>query len=317
MTRSRVRALKARTRERASRILSMRWLALVLYVFPVGPLAAQSPAEKAATIKFLQELQVGDGGFLPTTPDTRLDTNPRGGLRATSAAVRALKYFGGAAKDKAAAAKFVASCYDARVGGFAEQPGGTPDVATTAIGVMATAEFGPIPANMRAATAKFLTTNARQFEEIRIAAAGFEVLKTPASRAEEWIAQLTAKVNPDGSYGRGAEVPRATGGTVACLLRLGSKTVDAKPVIKILDAGQATDGGFAKDDGPPDLETTYRVLRCYHMLKAKPSRVDDLRKLVAKCRDADGGYGVQPDMASHVSGTYYAGIILKWLNAED
>ena len=74
------------------------------------------------------------------------------------------------------------------------------------------------------------------------------------------------------------------------------------------------DGGFARaDSSGSDLETSYRVMRTYHMLKAKPARAGDFRAFVAKCRNADGGYGPQPGKPSHVGATYNAGIILHWL----
>ena len=39
-----------------------------------------------------------------------------------------------------------------------------------------------------------------------------------------------------------------------------------------------------------------------------------VREFIGKCRNADGGYGVTPGTASGASGTYYAGIILHWLD---
>ena len=45
----------------------------------------------------------------------------------------------------------------------------------------------------------------------------------------------------------------------------------------------------------------------------KPSSPDKVREFIAKCRNADGGYGVTAGQASSASGTYYAGIILHWL----
>ena len=106
--------------------------------FCVANSPAQTPEQKKSTIKFVQELQVGDGGFVPAPVDGRLDQNPKGSLRATTAALRALKHFGGAASDKKAGEKFVQACFDAQSGGFSDQPGGKPDVISTAIGLMST-----------------------------------------------------------------------------------------------------------------------------------------------------------------------------------
>ena len=272
-------------------------------------LAAQTPEQKKATVKFVQEQQAPDGGFLAAP------TGTRGSLRATVAGLRALKYFGGVPNDKDAAVKFAKGCWDAQSGSFSDQPGGKGDAASTALGLMAVAELKLPIDEYREAAIRFMTENAKEFEEKRMAAAGMEAAgkRSPATR--QWLIDLQAMANPDGSYGKGAEVARATGGTVAMILRLGGKPVGATPVTDILDKGQNKDGGFGKDyTGESDLETSYRVTRCYHMLKSKPARDDAMREFVAKCRNADGGYGVQPGKPSNVGGTYFAGIILHWLN---
>ncbi|MGO9416384.1 MAG: prenyltransferase/squalene oxidase repeat-containing protein [Syntrophobacteraceae bacterium] len=48
-------------------------------------------------------------------------------------------------------------------------------------------------------------------------------------------------------------------------------------------------------------------------MKEKPDAAK-LRAFVAKCRNADGGYGVMPGQKSTGSGTYFAAIILHWLD---
>jgi hypothetical protein len=96
------------------------------------------------------------------------------------------------------------------------------------------------------------------------------------------------------------------------VLRLGSK-IDRDAVLKAVNAGQHADGGFGKDDAASDLETSYRVMRLYWMLKEKPDEAK-LRGFVAKCRNADSGYGVAPGQPSGIGGTYFAGIILHWLD---
>ena len=123
--------------------------------------------------------------------------------------------------------------------------------------------------------------------------------------------------NRDGTFGRGKGVPRATGDAVACLLRLVGKVRDEKAIIGVLDKGQNDDGGFGHAEAKSsDLETSYRVMRTYHMLKSKPSRSKDLRRFIAKCRNEDGGYGVTPGATSSAGGTYFASIILHWLGKE-
>jgi prenyltransferase beta subunit len=294
----------------------MRTFALGCLLLFAPALCAQTPEQKKATVKFLQELQVGDGGFVPAQVDGRLDQNPKGGLRATSAGLRALKYFGGKANDEKAAAKFVQSCWDEKTGSFSDAPGGKGDVFTTAVGLMAVAELGLPMNDYRDSALTFMAENAKEFEEVRMAAAGMEAAgKRKDTVARRWTADLQGKANPDGSYGKGAERFRATGGTVVAILRLGGKPVGPKSVIDILNEGQNKDGAFGKDDtGASDLESSYRIMRCYHMLKSQPPRPEALREFIAKCRNADGGYGVQPGKPSQVSGTYYAGIILKWMD---
>ena len=71
--------------------------------------------------------------------------------------------------------------------------------------------------------------------------------------------------------------------------------------------------GFGKEKAEgSDLESTYRVMRAFHMLKERPD-AERCRAFVAKCRNADGGYGVAPGQASAAGPTYYAASILGWL----
>jgi hypothetical protein len=56
-------------------------------------------------------------------------------------------------------------------------------------------------------------------------------------------------------------------------------------------------------------------MRCFHMLGDVPD-VKKLRGFIARCRNDDGGYSVTPGPGakSSVGGTYFAGIILHWLD---
>jgi prenyltransferase beta subunit len=273
-------------------------------------LPAQTPEQKKATVRYVRDLQAPDGGFFASLTDA----SPRGSLRATVTGLRALKYFGGEPKDKDAAAKFAKSCWNAEAGAFSDQSGGNCDAASTALGLIAVAELKLPMDDYCDAAIKYMAEHAKEFEEKRMAAAGMEAAGKRAPAARQWLIDLQATANPDGSYGKGAEMARATGGTVAMILRLGGKPVGPTPVTEILDKGQNKDGGFGKDDsGASDLETSYRVMRCYHMLKAKPTRADAMREFVAKCRNADGGYGSAPGQASNINGTYFAAIITHWL----
>jgi prenyltransferase beta subunit len=277
-------------------------------------LRGQTAAEKKTTIAYLQGLQAPDGGFLPAIPDPKADRAPRSSLRATSSAVRALKYFGGEPSDKTACAKFVASCFDKESGGFTDLVGGKPDVTSTAVGLMAVVEL-KMPSDPHVEPAvKFLSTNAKNFDDIRIAAAGLEAVGKHPKIVDDWLEQVGKMANPDGTFGKDAGKSRETGGAVVALMRLGGKIEDKSAILKTLNSGQRQDGAFGKDGtDKSDLESSYRVMRAFVMLKEKPADVDALKGFIAKCRNRDSGYGVSPGQPSTVSATYFASIILHWL----
>ncbi|HXG13152.1 MAG TPA: prenyltransferase/squalene oxidase repeat-containing protein [Gemmataceae bacterium] len=285
-------------------------LAVVCLGVVLGSARGQTAEQKAQTVHFLRSLQQADGGF-PNAPASQTPSS----LRATSAALRALKYWGGEPKDLPAAAKFIARCYDQSSGGFADQPGGKPDVFSTAVGLMAVVEAKLPLAAYSDGAVKYLAENAKTFEEVRIAVAGLEAIGTLSPRLKEWRQQVAGLLNPDGTAGKGEGAARETGSVIVALLRMGAAVENKDQVLKVLRAGQRADGGFGKADAKgSDLETSYRVMRAFHMLKSKPDSPERLREFVAKCRNADGGYGVAPGQPSLVAGTYYAGIIGHWLD---
>jgi prenyltransferase beta subunit len=268
---------------------------------------AEAPDRAKATVAYLRTLQTKGGGFAPDA------STGKASLRATSAALRALKYFGGEPADRAAAARFVESCYDKEGGAFADAPGGKPDVTATAIGAMALVELKIPTAPYEAKLLCYLGARAKTFEEIRIAAAGLEALEKKPPEADGWLQQIVWERNVDGTFGSPGDA-RATGGATVVVLRLGGKVEEPAKVLAALNAGQRKDGAFGKGepDEPSDLDSTYRVFRCYHMLKAKPDAARVLA-FVDKCRNPDGGYGVAPGKPSTVGATYNAGIIRHWL----
>jgi prenyltransferase beta subunit len=293
-----------------------RFSASALYVvFVVSAVGAQTAEEKQATIRFLRDLQLPSGAFLagPENPKMKRPTVPS--LRATNAALRALKYFGGQARDPKACGRFVESCFDKSTGGFMDSPGAQPDALTTAVGIMAVVE-AELPLGRYAdAALKYLGEHAKSFEEIRLAAAGLEAIGKQSPRADDWLKQIAALQNPDGTFGKGKGAARETGSAVAAVLRLGGKIENPEKVIAAMKEGQRPDGGFGKEDADAsDLETCYRITRSLHMLKEKPADPNGLRAFIAKCRNADGGYGVAPGQSSSAGGTYFAAIILHWLD---
>ncbi|HEY1376885.1 MAG TPA: prenyltransferase/squalene oxidase repeat-containing protein [Gemmataceae bacterium] len=293
----------------------MRTGVIAVAVWLVGglPLVAQAPNTDTASIKFLTGLRGEDGGYAPAP--ARPGTPLRSSLRATTSALRAIKYLGGRPEDTAATAKFAERCYDKSIGGFADYPGEAPTVSTTAVGAMAAVELKLPPDLYRDGVTRYLTEHAKTMEDIRIAAATFESFGTRAPKADDWLRQIAATRNPDGTYGSGPGLARATGGTAAMILRLGGTLEHRDAVLKAMRDGQRPDGGYgtAEREGS-DLESTYRVVRGFVMLKERPADVAKLRAFIGKCRSADGGYGVMPGQPPTAAGTYFAAILLHWLD---
>jgi prenyltransferase beta subunit len=288
----------------------MNRIAIAALLVVCVPLHAQQADSKKQTIAYVRNLQTEDGGFRPTAKGPP-------SLRATSAAVRALHYLEGDVPNRDAAAKFVASCFDKETGGFADTPGGKVDVFSTSVGLMAVVAL-KMPTDPYAAPAgRYLSDHAKGFEDIRIAVAGFEAIESSPAKSAQWLQEVFDMQNGDGTFGSGDGQARDTGGAVVAMMRMGLKIPRPDPILAALRAGQRPDGGFGKADAASDLESSYRILRCFAMLKAQPKNVDGLRSFLAKCRNEDGGYGVSPGQASNVGGVYYAAIIEHWLARRD
>jgi hypothetical protein len=98
------------------------------------------------------------------------------------------------------------------------------------------------------------------------------------------------------------------------ILRLGGTIENREAILRALRTGQRTDGGFGSSDrDDSDLESTYRVMRAFVMLKERPADPEKLRAFVAKCRTAAGGYGPMPGQPPTAGATYYAAIVGHWL----
>lgn len=286
----------------------MRTLSFALVLALAPACLAQSAGEKKATLAYLAGLRADAGGY---RPDAKAD---RPSLRGTSAALRAVRYFGGEPADPKACEKFVLSCLDEKTGGFADRPGGEPDVIVTAVGLMALVEM-KVPTKAYEPRALAFLETAEDLEQVRMAAAGLEAVGKKGAKADAWAKRLAAMRNEDGTFGKGAGLARDTGSYVACVLRLGGTAGDAAKVAAALDARQRADGAFGKAEAEgSDLDTTYRVMRTYHMTKRKPAKAKELRAFVARCRGRDGGYGVEPGRPSSAGGTYFAGVVLHWLD---
>ena len=264
---------------------------------------ALTDAEKQATADYLATLAGPDGGY------SRQAGQPTS-LRALRGVNKCLTLLGKSLPDPEKSKKFADSC---RVeGGFADRPGGKPDVTSTAVGVMAAVELG-MPAGDEL---RFVDERAKEFEEVRIGAGAFEAAGKLPGRMKEWEAVVRdqAELRKRIRLTKGGMV-RMIGGETAALLRLKLDLMDKAGATDMLRTGQANDGGFntGPDDAPSDLETTYRVMRALHMLGAEAAKPDELVAFIAKCRNADGGYGTKVGEASSASGAYYALTVLKWL----
>lgn len=272
------------------------------------PLHAQSDAHKI-TVAYLQNLQTDEGGFRTDGRAKQAD------LPATTTAFRALKYLGAAPRDRAACLAFVQKCFDRDGGGFAVRPGGKAAYRPTAVGIMAVVDLKLSSERYADAVIKYLDEHSKTFEEIRLTAASFEALGQRPPHAEAWLAQIAKLRNTDGTYGKDDGTAYDTGSAVCAVLRLGGKVEHQDNVLRALNDGQRKDGGFGRAGAAAsDLGSCYRILRAFHMLKAKPRQADRLRDFIARCRNDDGGYGVAPGQPSNVGGCYYAAIILHWLN---
>src|SRR5262249_6781454 len=126
-------------------------LVLVLSALACACAPPQPAPERVASIVYLRALQNDDGGVRAAAA-----AGPSQ-LGSTVPCLRGLKYFGGAPRDPAAAERFVAGCFDAASGTFADH-GSPPDVRSTAMGIMALVE-------LKTPLAKYLPPAAAYFEK--------------------------------------------------------------------------------------------------------------------------------------------------------
>lgn len=271
--------------------------------------------------KWVLQQEAADGGFYHAPQDPNIDAKPIPSLRATNGAVRALKYLGfpqlKGEREKHGA--FVLKCYDPKTGGFAEM-GGKPDVAITAIGVMAAMEL-QVPKEKFAKAMDYLKENAKTFEEVRIAAAAVEAwgVKDCPFKLDEWFKVADKQIGADGTAGKGEGLARETASVVAMKLRLGvpeKSLVNALKLDDYLQAGQWKDGGYGREGAKAsDIESTYRVMRAFVLMKERPKDRTGLRAFIEAHRNADdGGFAIKPGAKSSMSGAYYCVIVSKWLD---
>lgn len=285
-------------------VLALAWSPLAQARAQTATASQPTVAEFAQTAAYAAAHQNADGGFAasPGQPST---------LGATNTGLRVLEYVGGSIPDVSACKQFVKSC-KIPGSGFAQTPGGKPDVTTTAIGLLAAAELKIADKAMIDDALAYFGANARTFEEVRMSIAGLEGVESKSPDFGRWLAQIEGMRQPDGSFGEGPARAFATGGAAASILRMGLPLEKREAVIAAIKAGQRPDGAWSKDSGPTDLSSSYRVMRCLYMLKEKPD-VEALAGYIASCRQPDGGYSPAPGGKGGLGATYYAAIILRWL----
>jgi len=283
------------------------------------PVAAQALEiqERISTARYVLLCASKTGGFTAALPEAEGE-KPSPSLRATSAAVRALKYLALKREiPREACVRFVESCFDRASGGFADTPRGKPDVVSTAVGAMAVAALDMPVKDYQKGIRAYLGDHVKTFEDIRIAVAGLESIHVVSPHQDDWLEMVIARRNPDGTWGKGAGAARETGSAIVAVLRMKGPVVKRENVLKTLKEGQRRDGAFGHADAKgSDLETTYRVMRAFVMLKAQPADVEGVRSFVAKCRNDDHGFGVRPNQPSSVAATYFAATIMHWLAKE-
>lgn len=281
--------------------------ALLLLAAASAVAAALPKAQRQATIAFIRGLQNPDGGFRAA---------PAAGpssVSATTAGLRALKYLDGPKEPRKSAGRFVEALIRSD-GGIPDTPGGKPDARTTSQGLMALVEArSPLRKDPDGKIRSFLTENAGTLPELYIAAAALEAAGLKPPKAREWIAAYQATANPDGTYGKN---PSEHAGAVITILRLGGTVPDRGAVVRSLRAAQNPDGGWSASGIASDLPTTYRVMRALYLLKTEPG-LERVRAFVQSCRSADGGYGPKPGEPSATATTYFASIILHWVDEMD
>jgi len=269
---------------------------------------AENAEEKKATIAYIEGLRDKETGAYKVTADGKPS------LRACNGAVKSLNALGEKVTEIEKIQKFVLNCYDEKTGAFAE-PGGKPDVTITSIGILVASEIGVAKKDFPKAM-EYVLANAKAFEEVRIAAAAVEAWGAKGLKLNSLIdvvdkaAQAPVEDPQDGSA-------REVAAVAVSSLRFEHAIPDFVRdlfLTSVLVPGQCDDGGWRKkSEKTSDIESTYRVMRAFKMLDAKPKNIPQLEKFLVSHRNKDGGYATKPGDPSSMSGVYSAVILSKWL----
>ena len=294
------------------------WIAVSLCVLCISKnshLHAQQAvsvaADYAKTASVVKLLQNDDGGF----------ASEKGGassVGATNSAVRVLKHVGGSVPNVIKAVAYVKSCFVAGengTGGIASTPGGKTDLMTTCIGLLAWGDLQIEPGTEVPACLKYLSENAKSYEEVRMSIAAFEAVKqSDKPTFERWTKQMESMANTDGTFGQGEKAAFMTGGTIAAFLRMGQPIHDARKILSVdlIRKAQKSDGGWSDKPGDKsDIGATYRVMRSMYMMREKPD-MKRLYQFIADRRTETGLYAAVPGEKGNLGSTYTATILLWW-----
>ncbi|MFO0813051.1 MAG: prenyltransferase/squalene oxidase repeat-containing protein [Gemmatales bacterium] len=284
-------------------------------------LLIQPPSEFVlqGTISFLHLRRMPDGSYSSDIG------NRFPNLANTSAALRSFKNLGAKPDEVSKTKAYIWSCFDTASGQFRDSPAGTPSYRTTAIGIMAVAALGErfTPADLSRLQVTLLKSD--KPEEIRLGAAAIETLVLDGQLSKvpgEWQAKLTRVFKPDllpdGSYGTGLGKARTTGGYYAAFLRLGYPIANKEAILALLIAQQHTSGGWTNEKGEPDLEATYRVMRCLHLLQCKDKDVYERCQRFCKGYEVGtgAGFALPARIGPQTAQIYYISSILQWIGKQ-
>lgn len=258
---------------------------------------------REASVRYVNSLQNVDGGFRASASEGSSD------IANVLVAVRAIHHFGGKVEHQRRVVLYVNSLYDTVSGAF-HGPRRSQDVRTTAMGLMTLVELKQPVDELGPTVVQFFDQYAKGIPDIYIAEAALAAAGLRPLHPRAWLDAMGATHNSDGSFGKTvADTARA----VITYLRLNARVPNRSGAVKTMQAAQKADGGFGGPAAGSDLATTYPVMRAFSMLREKPD-LDHVRAFVDRCRNDDGGYGVSPGQPSSVDATYYAAIILHWID---
>jgi hypothetical protein len=260
-----------------------------------------SPDARRATTAAVRSL-LGDSGGFAEAPGGPAD------LGATLSALKVLGFLGVSPPEPDAIAAFVEGHFDPATGACQASPPAPLSVIATAAGLILLHALGATGALARRLpqSLDWMVANAASREEHFMTVAAADECRTgralPAS-----VAFFRGLEDADGTFGPSV---LANGIDASALLRLGEPLVSPDAVAKALLSAQSADGGFSDAGGPPDLWTTYCVMRALDLLAVTPDRQRLAAWVLARALPG-GGFGAGGTLSAGT--TYQCLEILDWI----